>query len=96
MGRHPAQGERREHAIKHGEELLRLIVEAEAQHENAIYKSSPLVFYNLAAGVEAWAKGNGGRGEVPQFRGDPGADLARLKVFVQMEIARLVARQEQP
>ena len=78
----------RESAIKRGETLMRLIVEAELRHEDAAYKSSPLMFYNLAAAVEAWASGSR-RSEVPQYRGNPGADLARLKTFVTMEVARL-------
>jgi hypothetical protein len=94
MGQHPEQRKKRERAIRRGEELMRLIVQAELQNENAVSKTSGLAFHSLAATVEAWASGNGSTEEVPQFRGDPGADLARLKTFVQMEVGRLVVLQE--
>jgi hypothetical protein len=95
MGKHPKQRKEREHAIKRGSELIGLIFQAELQNETAISsKAMGIAFYNLAAVVEAWARTIGSTEEVPKFSGDPGADLARLKVLVQMELARLRALQE--
>jgi hypothetical protein len=95
MGKHPEQRKQREHAIDRGSELIRLVFQAELQNETAISsKAMGIAFYNLAAVVEAWARGIGSTEEVPKFSGDPGADLARVKVFVQMELARLRTLQE--
>ncbi len=96
MGQHPEQRKERERAIKRGTELVHLIFQAELQNETAVSsKAMGIVFYNLAAMVEAWARGTGGTDEVPKFSGDPGADLARLKLVAQTELAGLRARQEQ-
>jgi hypothetical protein len=54
-----------------------------------------MLFYNLAADLEAWARGIGSTEDVPKFSGDPGADLARLKVLARTELSRLHALQEQ-
>jgi hypothetical protein len=96
MGQHPEQRKEREHAIRRGSELIGLIFHAELQNETAASsKAMGIVFYNLAAMVEAWARGIGSTEAVPKFSGDPGADLVRLKVLAQTELAGLRARREQ-
>lgn len=96
MGQHPDQRKQREHAIRRGHDLIQLIFQAELHNEVAVSgKAMGIVFYNLAAEVEAWARGIGSTEEVPKFGGEPGADLARLKVFVQTELSGLRALQEQ-
>jgi hypothetical protein len=96
MGQHPDQRKQREHAIRRGHELIGLIFQAELQDETAVSdKAMGLLFYNLAARVEAWARGIGSTEEVPKFGGEPGTDLARLKLFAQTELAGLRALQEQ-
>jgi hypothetical protein len=93
---HPDQRKKREQAIERGSELIRLVFHAELQNETAVSsKAMGTVFYNLAAVVEAWAREIDSTEKVPKFSGDPGADFARLRVFVQMELARLQALQGQ-
>lgn len=93
MSQHPEQRKQRKHSIQRGNDLLGLIFQAELQ--NGPGKTSEIVYHNLAARVEAWGRGIGSTEEVQRFSGDPGADLARLKLLVQMEVARLRALQEQ-
>lgn len=88
------QREQNRHAIKAGEELARLIFQAELQAEGPA-KDGKIVAYQLMAWVEAWARPNSATEEVPKFSGDPGADLARLGVFVTKELARLRVEQRQ-
>jgi hypothetical protein len=84
----------REHWIKTGEDLALLILRAEGQDEDSS-KGRQALIYNLAARIESWARTSGVPDEAPKFSGDPAADLARLKVFVARELARLHADQEQ-
>lgn len=95
MGQHPEQRKRREHAIRRGHELVGLIFQAELQSPTADPNAMGIAFYDLAAMVEAWARGIGSTEEVPRFSGDPGADLARLKALATAELAGLRALQEQ-
>ncbi len=83
-----------EHALKAGNDLLRLILQAELQ-DTPSAKAREILYHNLAATVEAWVRGIGSTEEVQRASGDPGADLARLKVLVQSELARVRVRQEQ-
>lgn len=93
QGQNPDQ---REHALRRGHDLIQIIFQAELQNATAVSsKTMAIIFYTLAAETEAWARGIGSTEEVPKFGGEPGADLARLKVFVQTELARLRALQEQ-
>jgi hypothetical protein len=96
MGQHPEQRKERERAIERGSELVGLIFQAELRSETAgSDKAMGIAFYNLAAMVEAWVRGIGSTEAVPKFSGDPGADLARLKVLAAAELAGLGGRQEQ-
>jgi hypothetical protein len=93
-GKHPEQRKQREHAIKAGEELARLILQAELQDDGPT-RGRKIVVYKLGATVEAWARPNNAMEEAPKFTGDLGADLGRLSVFVAKELARLRAEQGQ-
>lgn len=88
-----AAAARAKHALKTGNDLLRMIFEAELQ-DTPFKKAREILYYNLAATVEAWARGIGSTEEVQRGGGDPGADLARRKVFVQRELASLRLPQE--
>lgn len=84
---------RHEHWVKTGEEFARMILQAELQDEGSSNGRQTLV-YNLVARIEAWARTIGATNESPKFSGDPGTDLARLKVFVARELARLHTERE--
>jgi hypothetical protein len=93
MGQHPEQRKQREHAVKRGNDLLRMIFEAEVRDLPSA-KAREIVYFNLAARVEAWARGIGSDEEVQRASGNPGADLARLKLLVQTQVEGLRALQE--
>lgn len=81
--------------IKNGENLLRLILEAELNPPMAFHNSHEIAFHNIGSSVEAWTRGLGLTEDVPRFSGDLAADLPRLKRIVQRGLEGLRSAQEQ-
>jgi hypothetical protein len=75
-------------ARRRADELLRMIFEAELQAKDTPAGVNERLYYNLAASVEAWARGVGCTDDVQKFSGNVAADLPRLKVFVQTQLER--------
>jgi hypothetical protein len=82
--------------LRHADELLRNIFEAERLVKATPAGENEILYYNLAARVEAWARGIGCFDEVQKFSGNVAADLPRLKVFVQTQLERWRDEQERP
>ena len=68
--------------------LFRRIVEAELKTMTLPAELHEMVYYNLSARVEAWARELGSTDGVQKFSGNMAADLPRLKVFVQAQLER--------
>src|SRR5271155_3048226 len=83
-------------AIRDADELLRLIFEIEQQARTVPASTSETLYINIAARVEAWARGVGSTDDVQRFSGNPAADLRRLKDFVQRQLERVRDEREAP
>ena len=88
--------QRRRPVLRNANDLLRMIFEAERQVKATPAGENEILYYNLAARVEAWARGIGCFEEVQKFSGNVAADLPRLKVFVQTQLERWRDDQERP
>lgn len=91
-----ATEQHRKLVLRHADGLLRNIFEAERLVKATSAGDNEILYYNLAARVEAWARGIGCFEEVQKFSGNVAADLPRLKVFVQTQLERWRDEQERP
>jgi hypothetical protein len=82
--------ENHKHDTRRAHELLRLIFEAERK------TPTETVYFNLAAMVEAWAKGIGSTEEVQRASGNPVVDLPRLMTFVQVALEQIRENNDVP
>jgi hypothetical protein len=98
MGSSPEQVEQRRHAIEVGADLVNRI---NAAHVRASLTSMDILagigLDNLTAQVESWAAEAGRTETPPRTEASPptGGDFARLKVYVERQVAALKTRQEQ-
>jgi len=96
-GQHPDQRKARKRAIEHGEDLLRRATQARIQFAVTPWNmASGIILDELTVHVERWATDAGISEQVPE-RDDArptGADFARLKVYVEAQLAALRAGQE--